>query len=120
MQVLIQLRSQDSEIVFAETVFQGLSSSWQNFSTHLLSNGTDFKGELAVTLAQPGSVILDSLSLFPAKNLRSGWQNPYPFRTDLLDLLKGLKPRQGQSRNSSPGIVCLDEPYLISYVELWP
>ena len=66
---------------------------WQKFSANLESEDTDFKAEVAVILPEPDSILLDSLSLFPHKNVRKGWQNPYPFRADLLDLLKDLKSR---------------------------
>ena len=36
---------------------------------------------------------MDAVSLFPAENIREGAQNPWPFREDLLDMLKSLKPR---------------------------
>ena len=33
------------------------------------------------------------MSLFPAENVREGALNPWPFREDLLDMLKALNPR---------------------------
>ena len=36
---------------------------------------------------------MDAVSLFPAENIREGAQNPWPFREDLLDMLKALNPR---------------------------
>ena len=37
---------------------------------------------------------MDVVSLFPAENIREGAQNPWPFRKDLLDMIKALNPRQ--------------------------
>ena len=36
---------------------------------------------------------MDAVSLFPAENIREGAENPWPFREDLLDMLKALNPR---------------------------
>ena len=85
----------DSETgnVYGETVFEGIDSEWQKVSANITSNTTDFKGQVAILLQSPGSVLVDSLSLFPGGNMREGWQNPHPFREDLLQLLKDLEPR---------------------------
>jgi alpha-N-arabinofuranosidase len=45
----------------------------------------------------PGTLVVDSVSLFPTANVRrgeaEGLANPWPFRQDLLDALKALSPR---------------------------
>ncbi len=91
MQILLQ--GKDSGKVYGEATFEGVTTSWQKYSANITTNTTDFHAEVAVQLLHPGSVLVDSLSLFPGGNLRPGWQNPYPFRADLLQLLKDLKPR---------------------------
>ena len=42
----------------------------------------------------PGSLVIDSVSLFPTENVERGksFMNPWPFRQDLLDALKALQP----------------------------
>jgi hypothetical protein len=42
----------------------------------------------------PGSIVIDMVSLFPTENIKKGrgYLNPWPFREDLLDALKDLKP----------------------------
>ncbi len=41
---------------------------------------------------QSGAVLLDMVSLFPEENGVEG--SVSPFRSDILSLIKGLKPRQ--------------------------
>ena len=41
----------------------------------------------------PGQLLIDAVSLFPSENARAGSVNPWPFRKDLLDMLKALRPR---------------------------
>ena len=44
-------------------------------------------------LQGPGELLVDAVSLFPAENVQDGAQNPWPFRRDLLDMLKAVNPR---------------------------
>jgi hypothetical protein len=52
---------------------------------------------LQVLFDGPGTLVVDSVSLFPTANVRrgeaEGLANPWPFRQDLLDALKALSPR---------------------------
>ncbi len=50
---------------------------------------------LQVTFSGPGTLLVDQVSLFPSENVRrgEGYLNPWPFRQDLLDAMKGLHPR---------------------------
>jgi alpha-N-arabinofuranosidase len=54
----------------------------------------DTAARLAILFNGPGSLVVDSVSLFPADNVRrgAGMMNPWPFRADLLGALKALKP----------------------------
>ena len=58
--------------------------------------GADTSARLAVMFDGPGTLVLDSVSLFPTQNVQrgaeGGLQNPWPFRDDLLGALKGLQP----------------------------
>ena len=49
------------------------------------------EGRLSIDVVQGGEVLVNMVSLFPAENGVEG--SVSPFRTDLLDLLKGLQPR---------------------------
>ena len=52
---------------------------------------------------QRGAVLLDMVSLFPAENGVEG--SVSPFRSDILSLLKGLKPRRVPPPPASCGLV---------------
>lgn len=92
-QVQVLFKSADNETAYGEAVLEGVGHSWKKFTANITSNTTDFKAVVALRFLEPASLLVDSLSLFPGGNLREGWQNPYPFREDLLQLLKDLRPR---------------------------
>ncbi len=107
------LKAQKSRSVYGEATFEGVDASWRKFSANITANTTDTQAEVAVQLLHPGRVMMDSLSLFPCSNLRPGWQNPYPFRADLLQHLRDLKPRcafQGGKRRVA--LMAVDIPGL--------
>jgi len=94
-QVRVLLKAQNSTTTYGEATFEGIDDSWRRFSVNITANTTDSQAVVGLQLLQPGSILVDSLSLFPGGNIRDGWQNPYPFRQDLLQHLKDLKPRCG-------------------------
>ncbi len=49
---------------------------------------------LHVLCMRAGELLLDVVSLFPLENIRKEELNPWPFRSDLLEAVKALKPRQ--------------------------
>jgi hypothetical protein len=57
----------------------------------------DPNASLAVTFSGPGALLVDVVSLLPADNVAraaaAGAMNPWPFRADLLQMLKDLHPR---------------------------
>jgi len=114
-QARVLLKAQNSSTVYGEAAFEGIDATWRKFSANITANATDFQAEVAVQLMHPGSILVDSLSLFPGGNLRAGWQNPYPFRQDLLQHLQDLKPRSApiESWNdggvSSAGVVAMSQ-----------
>ncbi|KAL4458046.1 hypothetical protein ABPG75_012911 [Micractinium tetrahymenae] len=77
--------------------FSGLSAEWQRFTAELVSPSTDLQARLAVLFDNPGCLVVDSVSLFPSANTArgraEGLVNPWPFRRDLLDALRALRPR---------------------------
>jgi hypothetical protein len=50
---------------------------------------------LQLTFDGPGTLLFDMVSLFPHENIQRGrgYMNPWPFRQDLVDALKALRPR---------------------------
>ena len=63
-------------------------------------SAADPNASLAVTFSGPGALLVDVVSLLPADNVAraavAGAMNPWPFRADLLQMLKDLRPRFGQ------------------------
>ncbi|PSC67243.1 Alpha-L-arabinofuranosidase 1, partial [Micractinium conductrix] len=90
----VSLVSEDLDEVYASTSFDKLIGDWHEFSGDLAPNKTDTNARLAVTFEGSGSLVIDMVSLFPTENVEKGkgLMNPWPFRQDLLDALKALKP----------------------------
>lgn len=54
----------------------------------------DPSARLAVVFSGPGKIGFDVVSMMPAENVRRGTEGyPWPFRADLLAMLKALQPR---------------------------
>lgn len=55
----------------------------------------DSNARLAILFDDPGTLVIDFLSLFPSDNVRKGAAqgrlNPWPFRSDLLGALNALQ-----------------------------
>ncbi|MFL6414408.1 MAG: alpha-L-arabinofuranosidase C-terminal domain-containing protein [Bryobacteraceae bacterium] len=69
--------------VYGQAQIDGLKPAWNRFSVSLASSGTDPAAHLTITSAGSGTFWLNMVSL------RSGED---PFRADLLEKLKDLKP----------------------------
>lgn len=52
--------------VYAETSISGLTDGWQKYSAALVSTASDTNAQLVLSIAQPGTIWLDMVSLFPA------------------------------------------------------
>lgn len=61
----------------------------------LTSNGTDPEAQLTLYVDGKADLAVRMLSLFPAENVKG--EVLQPFRTDILEYLKDLKPRYGKS-----------------------
>ncbi|KAK9814829.1 hypothetical protein WJX72_012237 [[Myrmecia] bisecta] len=68
-------------------------SAWHKYTAVLLPNATDYNAMLAVHVQGPAVLLVSMVSLFPAENIVPGQLNPWPFRRDLLQMVKDLKPR---------------------------
>ena len=71
----------------------------------------DPSASLAVTFSGPGPLLVDVVSLLPAENVAraaaAGAMNPWPFRADLLQMLKDLQPRCSHCSTAS---ICTAAP----------
>ena len=54
----------------------------------------DVSGRLAISFAGPGALLVDVVSLMPDDNVLKGGLNPWPFREDLMQRMRDLKPRR--------------------------
>lgn len=96
--ITISLMREDLNVTYASQDIQVLSgNTWRQYSGMLKANGSDTNAKLVITLG-PGAktLYIDYVSLFPEKNVEKGkdkgLKNPWPFRQDLLDAVKDLKP----------------------------
>ncbi|KAK9907267.1 hypothetical protein WJX75_000303 [Coccomyxa subellipsoidea] len=89
----VALESQDGRISYASTTFYIGLSEWQSVNATLSPLETDHDARLGIAFQGPGELLLDVVSLFPAENVHKGELNPFPFRSDLLEAVKALKPR---------------------------
>jgi alpha-L-arabinofuranosidase len=67
-----------------------IGSDWKQHKVSITASGSDPKGRFALVPTGKGSVLVDFVSLFPAKT----WKNkPNGLRPDLAQLIADLKPR---------------------------
>ena len=64
----------------------------------LTSNGTDPEAQLTLYVDGKADLAVRMLSLFPAENVKG--EVLQPFRTDILEYLKDLKPRYGKESHA--------------------
>ncbi len=88
----VLLSSSDSASIYASAGFNVTAPEWTRYEATLESNGTDPKAHLELVLEQEGTILLDQVSLFPAENARNG-SNPWPFRQDLVEMMRFLQPK---------------------------
>lgn len=87
--VTVTLESANGSAIYASAIFSNITDEWTSFTAHLTANATDHHAVLAITTPGP-ALEVDVVSLFPQANGVHG--STSPFRTDLLQLLKDLKP----------------------------
>ena len=79
----------DGGRVIGETPVSGFTNLWKTYTAALRTNATSNKAQLNLILEGGGAVDVDLVSLYP----KDTWQNrPNGLRTDLVKLLKELKP----------------------------
>lgn len=100
---MVKLESKDGETVYASADIKDISSSWKHPKIMLTSNGTDPTAQLTLYISGAADVSLRMLSLFPAENVKGDVLQP--FRPDLLQYLKDLKPRS--AHHSMFSLACM-------------
>ncbi|MDR3456937.1 MAG: alpha-L-arabinofuranosidase C-terminal domain-containing protein [Verrucomicrobiae bacterium] len=84
-----RLESADGSTVYAQTSFSGLTANWQHYAAPLVSSGTDTNARLVVSIANPGTIWLDVVSLFPRATFHSRTNG---LKLNLANALAALKP----------------------------
>jgi len=84
-----RLESADGSIVHAQTDFSGLTAGWQQFTATLTPATADPSARLVLSIAQPGTVWLDVVSLMPHATYRNRSNG---MRPDLAGALAAMKP----------------------------
>lgn len=95
-EVSVLLQSGNGIRTYARVMFKGLSTDWKRFSAEFPTRNVeeDSGARLAVVFSGPGKVGVDIVSMMPSENVRRGTEGyPWPFREDLLQMLKALHPR---------------------------
>jgi alpha-L-arabinofuranosidase len=87
--VSARLESSDGSVLYAQTSFSGLTASWQHFVAPLVASGTDTNARIVLSIAQPGAVWLDEVSLFPRATFHSRTNG---LRADLGNMIAALHP----------------------------
>lgn len=90
-QVTVKLESQKGKTVYASADINNISSGWKHPKVMLSSNGTDPSAQLTIYINGAADISLKMVSLWPAENVKG--EVLQPFRPDLLQYLKDLKPR---------------------------
>jgi len=86
--VTAQLESADGKQTYAKAEVTGITGKWQRHACSLSATGTDAHARLALSIAKPGTIWFDVVSLFP----KTHNNRPNGLREDLVQQLQGLKP----------------------------
>ena len=87
--VSARLESADGSQLYAQMSFGGLTTNWQHFAASLVSSGSNANARIVVSIAQPGTIWLDVVSLFPRATFHSRTNG---MRLDLANMLQALHP----------------------------
>ncbi|DBA87466.1 TPA: aspartate-semialdehyde dehydrogenase-like protein [Trebouxia sp. C0004] len=91
LHVNAKLESETGKEVYASADIGDISSSWSHSKVMLTSNATDAKAQLTLYVKGEADLAVRLVSLFPAENVKGAVLQP--FRPDLLQYLKDLRPR---------------------------
>ena len=76
-------------LLYAQTSFSGLTANWQRFGASLLPSTTDTNARLVLSIAQPATVWLGVVSLFPHATFHNRTNG---LRLDLANMLVAMDP----------------------------
>lgn len=85
----VRLESSDGSQTYAQTSFNSLTTDWQRFTATLTSSVTDPSARLVVSIAEPASVRVDVVSLFPQATF---YNRTNGMRADIAGMLQELHP----------------------------
>ena len=88
--VTVSLQSANGSARYAAVSFPNVTAQWTKYTAELRSDATDFSAVLAIHIKKCSGLAVDVVSLFPQANGLEG--SVSPFRQDLLQMLKDLKP----------------------------
>ena len=83
------LESDSGAQVYAQASFSGLTTNWQNLTASLVASATDTNAQLVLSIASPGTVWVDVVSLTPAATFNNRTNG---LRADLGGMLAALHP----------------------------
>lgn len=84
-----RLQSADGSRIYATASFTGLTANWQHYTATLAATGTDTNARLVLSIAQPATVWLDVVSLFPQATFNNRANG---LRSDLAGMIAAMKP----------------------------
>jgi len=95
MDVKVALESSDGTTEYAATILGNVTEewTWHQATLRVTPASIDPHGRLSITFTGPGTLGVDVVSLMPEANALVGGLEPWPFREDLIQRLRDLKPR---------------------------
>jgi alpha-L-arabinofuranosidase len=84
----VRLEGPDGKIYARQTI-AGIGPEWTRFTASFQSNGTEPKAHLALVASRPGTLWLQTVSLFPANTFKGRTNG---MRSDIASMLAGLHP----------------------------
>lgn len=87
--IRVTIESANGGRVYAQYTFKGITSDWKHYTASLVANATDPTARVVLRIAQPGTVYIDFVSLFPSATFK---HRPNGLRPDLAEMLVNLNP----------------------------
>jgi alpha-L-arabinofuranosidase len=75
--------------VYAQAQVSGLTGEWRRYACRLEAKGTAAAARLVIATRAPGTIWLDTVSLFPENTFK---RRPNGLRADLAEMLAGIRP----------------------------
>lgn len=87
--LLATLESADGSRVYASAPIEYVGGNWRKYQCRLRAGDTDPKARLVIAIAEPTTMWLDVVSLFPENTFKN---RPNGLRRDLMEVLKDMRP----------------------------